>query len=83
MRTRCLSLVLELLQQVAEHGADLAVGEGSSFIERSDGTVELGELLELQRLDNVRDILAELIALAEELLVLGLEQGITRAAVVC
>jgi len=83
MRTRCLGLVLEFLQQVAEHGADLAVGEGSGFIQRGDGTVELGELLQLQRLDNSRDILAELISLAEQLLVLGLEQSITRAAIVC
>ena len=82
-RTRCLGLVLELLQQVAKHGADLAVGKGCCLVERSDGAVELGELLELQRLDNGRDILAELIALAEQLLVLGLEQSITRAAIVC
>lgn len=81
-RTRCLGLVLELLQQVAEHGADLAIGEGCGFVERSDGAVELGELLQLQRLDHGRDILAELIALAEQLLVLGLEQSITRAAIV-
>lgn len=83
MRTGCLGLVLEFLQQVAEHGADLAVGEGSGFIQRGDGTVKLGELLQLQRLDNGRDILAELISFAEQLLVLGLEQSITRAAIVC
>lgn len=83
MRTGCLGLVLELLQQVAEHGADLAVGEGRGLVERGDGALELGELLQLQRLDNGRDILAELIALAEQLLVLGLEQSITRAAITC
>lgn len=82
MRTRCLGLVLELLQQVAEHGADLAVGEGRGFVEGSHGALKLGELLQLQRLDDGRDILAELVALAEQLLVLGLEQGITRAAMV-
>jgi hypothetical protein len=80
-RTRCLGLVLELLQQVTEHGADLAVGEGGGLVEGSDGAVELGELLQLQRLDDGRDILAELIALVEQLLVLGLEQSITRAAI--
>lgn len=82
-RTRCLGLVLELLQQAAEHSADLAVCEGCGLVERSDGIFELGELLQLQRLDDGRDILAELVALAEQLLVLGLEQSITRAGMVC
>ena len=80
-RTGCLGLVLELLQQVAEHGADLAVGEGGGLVEGRDGAVELGELLQLQRLDDGRDILAERIALVEQLLVLGLEQSIARAAI--
>ena len=82
-RTRGLSLILELLQQVAEHGADLAVRKGCSLVKCSDSTFKLGELLELQRLHNCRHILAELIALAEQLLVLGLEQSIARAVIIC
>jgi hypothetical protein len=77
-RTGSLGLILELLEQAAEHGADLAVGEGGGLVEGRDGILKLCELLELERVDNGRDVL-ELLALGEQLLVLGLEEGIARA----
>jgi len=39
------------------------------------------EALELQGLDYRRDILGQLVSLVEQLLVLGLEQSIARAAI--
>lgn len=69
-RTRGLGLVLELLQQVGQHRADLAVGEGRGLVESCDGILELLEALELQCVDDGGDVLGELIALAKDLLVL-------------
>jgi hypothetical protein len=39
-----LGLVLELVEQIGEHGRDLAIGEGGGLVERGDGILEfLGE----------------------------------------
>jgi hypothetical protein len=78
-RTGCLGLVFKLLEQVRQHGADLAVGQGRGFVERGHRIFEFLELLELQGVDDGSDVLGGVAA--EELLVLALEEGITRAAV--
>jgi len=75
VRTGSLGLVLQILQKRRQHRRDFSIVERGGLLESVYCAAELGELLELELLDNARGVL---VLSAEKLLVLGLQQDVTR-----
>jgi hypothetical protein len=73
VRTSSFGLILQILQKRRQHRRDFSIMERGGLLESVDSAAELGELLELELLDDARGVFA---LCAQELLVLGLQQDI-------